>query len=121
MLGHEARAVMLRNIRAGGPQFAALRQDLIEAARDHRLMKTGTAQQLAPGITPKHAYAILGFDKRTDLVHVWNPHGKNFTPNGPDGPKNGYATKRGEFEIPLRDLLQLFQDIHFETEKPVRR
>ena len=28
-----------------------------------------------------HAYAIIGYAPRTDLVSVWNPWGQNFTPH----------------------------------------
>jgi len=29
--------------------------------------------------------------------------------------QNGYITKRGEFDVPLRDLDQIFSDLNFET------
>jgi hypothetical protein len=115
--GHQIRNVELRDIRPGSPQLAALRKDLNAAQREHRLVKAGTpAGRKTPGITPGHAYAILGYDKETDLVHVWNPHGNNFAPKGPDGLQNGYTTKTGQFDIPLKDLLQIFKDVTFETQ-----
>jgi hypothetical protein len=115
--GHQTRKVELHNIRPGTPQLAALRKDLNAAQREHRLVKAGTpAGKKTPGITPGHAYAILGYDKETDLVRVWNPHGNNFTPKGPDGLQNGYTTKSGQFDIPLRDLLHIFRDVTFETQ-----
>ena len=83
--GHPIRKVPLRPIRSGGPQLVALRNDLVTALRDHRLVKAGTpAGKKTPGITPVHAYAILGYNKETDLVHIWNPHGNDFTPKGPE-------------------------------------
>ena len=115
--GHQTRKVELHNIRPGNPKLAALRKDLNAAQREHRLVKAGTgAGKKTPGITPDHAYAILGYDKETDLVHVWNPHGNNFTPKGPDGLQNGYTTKTGQFDITLKDLLQIFKDVTFETQ-----
>ena len=103
------------------PKFSGLRRDLIEAVADHRLIKAGTPKgKKTPSITPDHAYAILGFDSNTDLVHVWNPHGNNFTPKGPDGLQNGYVTKRGAFDIPLKDLIQIFTYVSIETKNKVR-
>ena len=64
---------------------------------------------------PEHAFSILGFDKENDMVHVWNPWGNNFTPTGPDGVENGYTTKTSRFDIPLKDMVQVFKDITFET------
>jgi len=122
--GHQTRRVPLRRIRPGSPQLAALRKDLNAAQREHRLVKAGTppgTKKITPGIAGDHAYAILGYNKETDLVHVWNPHGNNFTPKGPDGLQNGYTTKAGQFDIPLRDFLQIFNDVIFETQTSNRR
>jgi hypothetical protein len=55
------------------------------------------------------------------LVRVWNPHGNNFTPEGPDKLQNGYTTKTGQFDIPLKDMLQRFSDITFETQAANRQ
>ena len=115
--GHQTRKIALRRITASSPALATLRKDLNAALREHRLVKAGTpASKKVPGITPNHAYAILGYDQRTDLVHVWNPHGNNFSPRGSDGLQNGYATKTGQFDIPLKDVPQVFTDVTFETQ-----
>ena len=122
--GHQTRRVQLRRIRPGSPQLAALRKDLNAAQREHRLVQAGTppgTKKITPGITGEHAYAILGYSKETDLVNVWNPHGNNFIPKGPDGLQNGYITKAGQFDIPLRDFLQIFNDVIFETQTSNRR
>jgi len=120
--GHQTRSIELRNIRPGSVQLSKLRQDLDAARREHLLVKAGTpGGTKTPGITPDHAYAILGYNKETDLVHVWNPHGNNFTPKGPDGLQNGYTTKTGQFDIPLKDVLQIFTDVNFETQPPFRQ
>ena len=106
----------MRSVRAGKIELDALRRDLIVASSEKLLVKAETpAGKKTPGISPDHAYAVLGYDKGTDLVHVWNPHGNNFTPKGTDGLQNGYITKRGEFDVPLRDLDQIFSDLNFET------
>lgn len=114
--GHQTRKVEMRSVRAGKIELDALRRDLIVASSEKLLVKAETpAGKKTPGISPDHAYAVLGYDKGTDLVHVWNPHGNNFTPKGTDGLQNGYITKRGEFDVPLRDLDQIFSDLNFET------
>jgi hypothetical protein len=119
--GHEAHNVALKEIRPGSPQLATLRNELITAQREHLLIKAGTpAKKSTPGITPDHAYAILGYDGDTDTVHIWNPHGNNFTPNGADGLQNGYTIKGGQFDIPLRDLIQIYDEVTFETQTPIR-
>ncbi len=115
--GHQTRKVVLRGIKPGSPQLAALRKDLNAAQREHRLVKAATPDgKKTPGIASRHAYAILGYNKETDLVTVWNPWGNNFTPKGPDGLQNGYTTKTGLFDILLKDLLTIFHDITFETQ-----
>jgi len=60
LLGHETRRVVLNNIRVASPQFAALRQDLIRADREHRLVKAGTGSIKTSTRRPhKHAYRFL--------------------------------------------------------------
>lgn len=109
--GHQTRKVELHKIELG-----ALRKDLSAAIREHRLVKAGTgAGTKVPGIPVGHAFAVLGYDKDTDMVHVWNPWGNNFTPKGLDGLENGYTTHTGQFDIPLKDMVQVFKDITFET------
>jgi len=121
--GHQIRRVDLRS-RRGDPRFPiTMRQDLNAALREHRLVKAVTshsAKKSIPGIVPAHAYAILGYNDDTGLVHVWNPHSNNFTPKGPDGLQYGYTTKAGQFDIPLRDLLQIYDGVNFETQTPNR-
>ena len=119
--GYEIKKIPLGKIRANASQLSELRSELIAARNENRLIKAGTpGKKSTPGITPDHAYAILGYDKNADVCHVWNPHGNNFTPKGPDGLQNGYTTKRGEFDIPLKDLIQIFADVNIETKNKVR-
>jgi thiol-disulfide isomerase/thioredoxin/tetratricopeptide (TPR) repeat protein len=65
-------------------------------------------------LTPKHAYALLRYDSKTDTVDLWNPHGNNFKPKGPPGLTNGYPTKDGLFTVPLDDFVQQFTGVSFE-------
>lgn len=120
LLGHRTHPIGdLKTVARDGKKLAQLQHELVNAMRDHRLVKAGTpGKRSTPGITPTHAYAVLGYDKKTDRVTVWNPHGNNFTPEGPEGLSNGYNTKRGKFEIPLREMLQIFSNIIFETNEP---
>jgi hypothetical protein len=117
--GHQAIAYVLNDEHRRSPQFAAkLRQNLDAAQREHRLMEATTPAdtQLPPGINSKHAYAILGYDGDTDMVRVWNPHGNNFTPKGPDSLQHGYMTKAGQFDIPLNDLLGIYSRVIIESQ-----
>jgi hypothetical protein len=51
-------------------------------------------------------------------VTIWNPHGSDFMPKGPDGPANGYARKDGVFKAPLAEVAQWARSFHIETDKP---
>jgi Calpain family cysteine protease len=73
-----------------------------------------------PGLSGRHAYAILGYDRATHTVTVWNPHGKDFAPKlSPPSPKHGYPVKNGVFEIPLRDFVRVFKAVNYETSAPL--
>jgi hypothetical protein len=119
--GYEIKSFQLERIRSNASLLSELRSELISARNQNRLIKAGTpSKESTPAITPDHAYAVLDYDKQTDVCHVWNPHGNTFTPKGPDGLQNGYTTKRGEFDIPLKDLIQIFADVQIETENKLR-
>lgn len=122
LAGHKTRPVKLEGIRPDSPQFSKLRQELIAAQRDHLLIKAGVAggHKKVPKIAGDHAYAVLGYDKKRDLVHIWNPWGNTFIPDGSDSIQNGYTTKGGEFEIPLKDFVMVYSDVNFETKTPYR-
>ena len=98
-----------------------LMDDLSAALQNHRLAEATTAaNSLPPGINPKHAYAILAYNRDAGSLHLWNPHGNNFKPKGPDGPQFGYTTKAGQFDIPLKDLLVIYKSMIIETSAPNR-
>ena len=71
-----------------------------------------------PGVSPNHAYAVIGFDVATDTVRLWNPHANTFRPKGSPGVERGYPTKGGVFDIPLKDLVMVFDFATFETDRP---
>jgi thiol-disulfide isomerase/thioredoxin len=92
-----------------------LRQKLAAASGQGRLMVCGSTKPATPGLTPKHAYALLEYDSKTDTVAMWNPHGNQFTPKGPPGQSNGYPTTNGLFTVPVADLVQQFSGMSFES------
>jgi hypothetical protein len=65
-----------------------------------------------------HAYAVLGYDSTTDLIKLWNPLRPNFVPSGPAGPKNGYVTVSGQFEMELTEFVKIFAQVRAETDQP---
>lgn len=74
-----------------------------------------------PGVRGSHAYAILGYDEKTDVVTLWDPHGDDHTPaDGPSGIQNGYARSQGRALIPLTELVQWFGGFSFETDRPLK-
>ncbi len=125
--GHNVHKVGLKEFKSDSSNLVSLRKALETAQQENLLMKTGTpgegggnAKNWPPHVPHGHAFAILGFDSKTDLVHVWNPWGNNFTPKGPDGLENGYKTKTGEFFVPLKEFVEIFNVINFETKSPFR-
>ncbi len=95
--------------------MAELRAALTAATRDKRLMTCGTLKTTIPGITPNHAYAILGYDPATDLIRLWNPHGDTRAVKGEPGPKNGYPLRDGIFEMPLTVFVKEFAGTAYEV------
>lgn len=95
-----------------------LRTRLEHAIKDKRLVCGGTPSKVeVPGVTPNHAYAILNYDRKTDLVTFWNPHGQTFKPKGPTGLKNGYEVKVGKFDAPLTEVITWFNGFSWEMPK----
>lgn len=96
-------------------KIADLRNQLTVAARQNRLMTCGTIKPTTPGITPNHAYAVLGFDAKADAVKLWNPYGSTFKPKGEPGLKNGYPQTDGVLNVPLNDFVLQFSGMAFEV------
>jgi hypothetical protein len=51
------------------------------------------------------------------MVYVFNPWGNTFTPSGPPGLVNGYATRNGIFEVPIHEFVQIFGRLVYETDE----
>lgn len=126
LTGHAVAHTQLAKLRdpaADETKKAALLKDLREkltaAVSEKRLAGMSTPPEVSvPGMTPRHAYAVLGYDAKSDLLTIWNPHGSDFTPKGPDGPANGYRRKDGVFRAPLAEAVQWASSFHYETDKP---
>jgi hypothetical protein len=99
-------------------QLQALRKQLVATMQGHRLATCGTQKTTTPGITPNHAYAVLGYDEKTDALQLWNPHGDSFKPKGAEGLEYGYTRKAGVFSIPLADFVMQFSGVAFEIAGP---
>ncbi len=118
--GHDVQKIDLKEFTPNS-SLKTLRKKLDKAVSEQLLMKTGTGgKKLPPGVPHGHAFAVLGYDKKTDLVQVWNPWRNNFTPDGPDGLKNGYTTKGGQFFVPIKEFVEIFSNINIETKIPYR-
>jgi len=98
--------------------MAELRAALTAATKENRLMTCGTLKTTIPGLTPNHAYAILGYDSATDVIRVWNPHGDTREVKGEPGPKNGYPIRDGIFELPLTVFVKEFSGTAYEIALP---
>lgn len=97
---------------------AKVHEALRQAQQERRLAtcSTSTAKK-PPGIAGKHAYAILGYDAERCVVTVWNPHGSSRTVKGEPGLANGYPTRRGVFEVPLLEFVEVFSSVTVEVPK----
>ena len=95
-----------------------LRGQLTAASRANRLITCGTLKNSTPGLSPYHAYAVLAYDAQADALRLWNPHGGQFTPKGPEGRAHGYARTDGVFTVPLGEFVEQFSGLAFETGEP---
>jgi Calpain family cysteine protease len=135
MTGHKASVIPIRNYknnkfhppgRAEMPRLLArLDSAFSKAFAANRLVCTEIAVGIKgidtpPGLSGKHAYAVLGYDQASHIVTVWNPHGRDFTPKlSPPSPKHGYPVKNGVFEVPLKDFVRVFKAVSYETSAPL--
>lgn len=94
-----------------------IRTALSAATTEGRLMTCGTLQTSVPGITPNHAYAVLGYERESDLIEVWNPHGDTRSVPGEAGVENGYPLNKGVFKLPLTVFVKEFSGLAFEVLK----
>jgi len=92
-----------------------VRQTLIKAmAEKHLVCCSTTTETGVPGLSPRHAYAVLGFDASRDVVSIWNPHGNKFVPKGPAGLTNGFPTNDGKFTMTLAEFVKAFRSMSYE-------
>jgi hypothetical protein len=141
LTGHSHKSITLapsaeRRKAAAGKVLPQLRAELLAAIRDRRVMTVsvispavdaggritegtdhGTAPHIPPGITRHHAYAILSYDRSSDVIRLWNPHGQNFTPKGIAGLEFGYPTEHGRFTLPLTEAYSFCANFTFEIPK----
>jgi len=95
---------------------------LADRSKKRRLLCVGKNKDKAPpGIVNNHVYAILGYDVHERHVNIFNPWGNNFTPKGSPGAANGYATKNGLFTVPLDQFREVFTDVVYETDRPLKK
>ncbi len=124
--GHRPERLAIPNPSRSPRKFAAaerkLHDLLIRMDRDKHLCAAASRDPRyvpAPaGMAGDHSYAVLGYDRSNDVVHVWNPWGNNFTPRGGEGIKAGYETVHGVFKMPLKDFAREFNVVCHETSEP---
>jgi hypothetical protein len=120
--GHASHDFTLRTPRGAVGRLREIRRLLPEALAHGRLAAVSMHARPAspakiPGLGYDHAYAVLGYDRRSDMVTVWNPWGNTFNPKGPEGPAHGFITRHGVFHIPLTMLYHNFSSLHIESER----
>lgn len=110
--GHKAERMLLYREYQGNPRklMEALDPLLIKLTAERRLIAAGKGD---------HLFAVLDYNPKHQILRLFNPHGETSTPAGPPGPVNGYITRHGVFEIPLRDFVQLFHTLSWETDEPL--
>jgi hypothetical protein len=97
---------------------ARLRAGLAAAMKERRIAFATTGiSEPPPGITTRHAYAVLGYDAAQGTVTFWNPYGRDFTPAGEPGIKNGYPTTAGVFAVPFADVPKIFLLVGWELNR----
>lgn len=97
------RTAEFRHIVALGP--SGLRDFLIEAERRHEPIIAGIANtDSRTGLMGHHEYAVKGFNSRTNMVTLRNPHGR--------GVWNGSSlNQNGLFEMPLHEFYNHYHNI----------
>ncbi len=118
MTGHPIKDIDFKESKDPADLKRKLVSALKHATAAGHLMTTSTVKgkTLPPEIGDEHDYAVLGFDAKTEMVSIWNPWGKDFTPKqSPPGLKHGYETKSGRFEVSVDDFLKIFDGLVWET------
>jgi hypothetical protein len=122
--GHTTRKFALRNPPLAPERLAEIRR-ILPWALEHGKLAGATmggppaGQAKVPHLGYNHAYAVLSFDRQSDLLTLWNPWGNTFTPKGPDGPELGFTTRHGVFRLPLETFYHIFSGLQVETNMPI--
>lgn len=119
LTGNRVERIRMRGSKSDESELVArVTKALAEAMAERRLAgaSTGTATPLPPGINGRHAYAVLSFDRESELVELWNPHGNSFRPRGEAGRERGYQTRGGRFQVPVSDFASVFDAVVIETQ-----
>lgn len=104
-----------------------IRRQMIATQAAGRLICGGTASgktaegHRPPGVRGPHAYAVLHYDAKSDVVTLWDPHGDDYTPDTePAGLAHGYHRTEGRMQVPLTELVLWFGGFSFETTQPLK-
>ena len=106
----EEAMLLLTGRRADAHQMAGLgpsglRTFLAEAQANHEPIVASTSNLASSeGLVNRHAYAISGYDSKTDVVYLQNPHGRGVWQKSP-------TAEGGRFSMPLRDFYHRFYRI----------
>jgi hypothetical protein len=112
--------VVMQTVEAPEKLAKKVREKVPAALKAGKIVATGTSEEKQPpGISGKHAYAVLAYDGNKDTLTLWNPHGNTFSPRGGKEPglSSGYPTKAGVFELPVGEFVRIFNGVTIETEK----
>ena len=94
---------------------AAVREALVGMASRRLMAQAVVLKADGPAPIPvDHAYAVLGFDPKADVLTIWNPWGDDFTPRGPAGPEHGWPCTHGVFQVPLAEFVRVFSMLDVE-------
>ncbi|MFN8672061.1 MAG: C2 family cysteine protease [Candidatus Sericytochromatia bacterium] len=84
------------------------RQKLIEAIKNNRIVTAGINDKNKYNLQHQHAYAVLDFDPKTNLVSIKNPWGNNANS------KLHKENDAGIFQLPLNEFHKIFKEICYE-------
>ncbi len=122
--GH--KVVTLRLDQANGnnarPTVRQIRDLLLRLTREHRVITAGALTRdikLPPGLVRRHCWAVVGYEPNSQLIRIFNPWGNEFEPKGTPGLANGYAVHHGVFAMPLREFIQEYRILNYETDEPL--
>jgi hypothetical protein len=131
LTGHKLKRVGCEDFQKPGKLVGAAREARLNEMRDEleaafksgKLVVGGTAdihagETVVRGLYYDHSYGVLGYDRKADVVHFWNPMGNGFKPKGEPGLANGYPTSHGRFDCPLTEAVMWFGSFSIETDEP---